>query len=77
MKNVSVKKGTINKLVEECSENFDGNEMVYNKTLDVIPLNVFLKKVCNSCMQYIVLFVVFLITNMCICCVFLLVFKKR
>ena len=35
------KKGTINKLVEECSENFDGNEMLYNKTLDVIPLNVF------------------------------------
>ena len=35
------------------SENIDGNEMLYNETLDVIslnaiPLNVY-KEVCNSC----------------------------
>ena len=44
--------------------------MLYNETLDVIPLNVY-KKVCSSCMKYIVLLVVFLITSICICCVFI------
>ena len=33
--------------------------MLYNETLNAIPLNVY-KKVCNSCMIYIVLF----------CCIF-------
>ena len=28
-----------NKLVEECIENIDGNKMLYNETLNVIPLN--------------------------------------
>ena len=56
-------KRTIDKLVEECSENTDGNEMLYNETLDVIslnaiPLNVY-KKVCSSCAIYIVLFAAF------------------
>ena len=60
----------IDKLVEECSENIDGNEMLYNETLNVIPLNVY-KKVCSSCMVYIVLFVVVLITSICICCAFI------
>ena len=51
-KNCKCRKGLIDKLVEECSENIDGNEMVYNETLDVIslnaiPLNVY-KKVCSS-----------------------------
>ena len=45
-----------------------------NETLDIIPLNAIqlnvYKKVCNSCMVYIVLFVVFLIC-MCICSVFI------
>ena len=50
----------IDKLVEECSENIYENQMLYNETLDTIPLNVY-KKVCNSCMIYIVLFVVLLI----------------
>ena len=44
--------------------------MLYNETLDVIPLNIY-KKVCSSCMVYIMLFVVFLITSICICCVFI------
>ena len=40
------------KIIEECSENIDGNEMIYNENLNAIPLsaipfNVY-KKVCNS-----------------------------
>ena len=57
-KNCKCKKRIIDKLVEECSENIDGNETLYNEILDVIPLNVY-KKVCSSCMVYTVLFVVF------------------
>ena len=77
-KNCKCKKRMIDKLVEECSENIDGNEILYNKNFNAIPLNVY-KKVCNSCTVYIVLFVIFLITSICICSVylFLLVFKKR
>ena len=52
MKIVGVKKIIIDKLVEECSENIDGNDMLYNETLNAIPLNIY-KKACNSCMVYI------------------------
>ena len=38
--------------------------------MHAIPFNVY-KKVCYSCMVYIVLFVVFLITSLCICSVFI------
>ena len=69
-KNCKCRKRIIDKLVEECSKNIDGDEMLFNKTLDVIPLNVY-KRVCSSCMVYIVLFVVFLITSLCTCCVFI------
>ena len=69
-KTCKCKKRIIYKLVEECSENINENEMLYNETLNAIPLNVY-KKVCNSCMVYIVLFVVFLITSICICNVFI------
>ena len=64
------RKRIINKLVEEYSEDIDGNEMLYNETLDVIPLSAY-KKVYTSCMVYIVLFVIFLITSICICWVFI------
>ena len=77
-KNCRCRKRIIDKLVKECRENIDGNEMLYNETLDVIPLNVY-KKVCSSCTVYIVLFTVFLITSMCICCVlfiFICILKK-
>ena len=47
--------------------------MLYNETLDLIPLNVY-KKVCSSCMVYIVLFVVFVMTSICICSVFCIYF---
>ena len=56
-KNCKCREKVIDKLVDECSEN------VYEKEyLDIIPLNVY-KKVCNSCMVYIVLFAIFLITS--------------
>ena len=42
--------------------------MLYNETLNIIPLNIY-KKVCSSCMAYIVLFAV--ITSICIFCVFI------
>ena len=74
-KNCKCRKRIVDKLVEECSENIDGNEMLYNKTLNAIPLNAIplnvYKKVCNSCVIYIVLFVVFLIRSICVCCVFI------
>ena len=59
-KNCKCRKGLIDKLVEECSENIDGNEMLYNETLDVIslnaiPLNVY-KKVCSSSTLYYLLY---------------------
>ena len=65
----------IDKLVEECSENIDGNKMIYNETLDIIslnaiPLNVY-KKVCGYCALYIVLFDVFFITSICISSAFI------
>ena len=44
--------------------------MLDNETLNAIPLNVY-KKICNSCTVYIVLFVIFLIRNICICCIFM------
>ena len=54
----------------ECSENTDGNKMLHNETLNLIPLNDY-KKVCNSCIIYAVLFAVFFITSMCISNVFI------
>ena len=55
-KNCRCRKRLIDKLVEEYSENIDGNKMLYNETLDeislnAIPLNVY-KKVCGSCTLY-------------------------
>ena len=69
-KNCKCRKRIIDRLVEECRKN------VYeNKTLDIIPLNAIplnvYKKVCNSCMVYIVLFVAFLKTHICTCCIFI------
>ena len=66
-KNCKCRKSLIDKLIEECSKNIYENETLDIIPLDLIPLNVY-KKVCSSCMVYIVLFVAFLITS--ICCVF-------
>ena len=50
------------KLVEKCIENINGNEMIYNETLNKILLNDY-KKVCGSCTLYIVFFALFLETS--------------
>ena len=42
-KNCKCRKKVINKLTEECNENINGNEMLYNETLNAIPLNVYKK----------------------------------
>ena len=69
-KNCKCRKELVNKLIEECSENIDGNKMLHNETLDVIPLNDY-KKVCNSCTIYIILFSVLFITSIRISIVFI------
>ena len=61
-KNCKCRKSLIDKLIEECSKNIYENEALDIIPLDLIPLNVY-KKVCSSCMVYIVLFVAFLITS--------------
>ena len=43
--------------------------MIYNETLDEIPLNDY-KKVWGSCTLYTVLFAVFFITSICISATF-------
>ena len=67
-KTCKCRKSLTDKLIEECCKNIYENETLDIIPLDSIPLNVY-KKVCSSCMVYIVLFVVFLITS--ICCVFI------
>ena len=64
-RNYKVREKIIDKFVEECSENIYENE-----TLNIIPLIVY-EKVCDSCVLYIVLFVVFSITRTCTCRVFI------
>ena len=68
--NCKCRKRIIDKLVEECTEDIYENETLDIILLNVIPLNLY-KKLCNSCMVYIVSFVLFLITSMCICSVFI------
>ena len=52
-KNCKCRKELISKLVEECSENIDGNQMIYNVTLNDH------RKVSNSCTIDIVLLTIF------------------
>ena len=61
-KNCKCRKKIIDKLTEECSENINGNEMLYNETLDIIS-SLDNNKTSNSCIVYIALFSVFLIIN--------------
>ena len=51
------RKKLLDKLVKECIENIDENEVIYNGTLNDR------KNVCGSCTVYIVLFFVFLIIS--------------
>ena len=48
--NSKCRKRLIDKLVEECSEDINGNEIIYNVTLNDY------EKACNSCIIYIALF---------------------
>ena len=68
-KNCKCRNKLVDKLVEECIENIDGNKMLHNETLDVISLNDYIK-VCGSCTLYIVLFVIFLVISTVISAVF-------
>ena len=60
-KNCRCRKKIIDKLLEECSENIDGNDMLYNETLDIISSSD--NKTSDSCVVYIILFSVFLIIS--------------
>ena len=60
-KNCRSRKEIIDKLVEKCSENIDGNEILYNQTLDIISSSD--NKTSDSCVVYIILFSVFLIIS--------------
>ena len=53
----------IDQLIEKCNESIDENEMIYNRTLNDYKN--------GSCALYIVLFVVFLVTNIVISSVFI------
>ena len=75
-KNYMCRKKIIDKLVEECSENIDGNELLYNETLDIISSSD--NKTSDSCAVYIILLSVFLIISisMAIYFYFFLYLKK-
>ena len=62
--NCKCRKRLIDKLVKECSENIDGNKLIYNRTLNNYG------NVCNFCKVCIVLLVIFFIISLCINCAF-------
>ena len=51
-KNFKCRKAIVDKLVEKCSENIDGHEMIYNGTVNDY------EKVYNPCTIYIILFII-------------------
>ena len=71
-KNCNCRKKIIDKLVEKCSTNIDGNEMLYNETLDIISLSD--NKISDYCVVYIILFSVFLIIGMSMVIIFIYFF---
>ena len=64
-KNWKYRKRLIDKLVEECNENIDESEMIYNDTLNEY------RNVCGSCTAYIVLLVIFFMISISISSVFI------
>ena len=62
-KNCKCRKKIIDKLTEECSENINGNEVLYDETLDIVSSSDNNNKTSDSCIVYIVLFSVFLIID--------------
>ena len=59
-KNFKCRKRLTDKLVEECSEDINGNKIIYNY-----------EETCNSCIIYIVLSVIFLMISLRISSVFI------
>ena len=66
-KNCKCRKGLIDKLVEECSEDINENGLIYNMTLNSY------EKLCNSCTIYILLLVISFIISICISGAFFIV----
>ena len=64
-KNCKCRKRLIDKIVKECGKNIDGNEMIYNGTLNDYG------KICNSCTVYVLLLVIFFITSVSISSIFI------
>ena len=62
--NCKSRKRLVKKLIEECSENIDGNRLIYNRTLNGYG------NLCNSCTIYIALLVIFFIISIGISCAF-------
>ena len=69
-KNCKCRKRLIDKLVENCNKNVDGNEITYNNILNAIPLN-YHRKMYNSCTVYIVLLAMFFKISIIISSVFI------
>ena len=71
-KNCKCKKRIVGELfcIVKIVENIDETEMIYNGTLNAIRLNDY-KKACYSCILYIVLFAIFLVTSTIISTVFI------
>ena len=72
-KNCKCRNKIVDKLVEECSENIDGNEMLYNETLNAVPFNAISlnTKACNFFTMCIVLFAILFITSISISSAFI------
>ena len=66
-KNCKYRYKLVDKLVEECSENIDRNDMIYNETVNVLSSDY----KCGSFTLYIVLFAVFLVIRVIISAVFI------
>ena len=76
-KNCKCRRNIVCELVEECSENIDENELIYNETLNAIPLKNY-NKVSASFRLYIAFLAVFLATSTVVSTIFFsLVFKKE
>ena len=52
--NCKCRKRLIDKLVEKCSEDIDGNEMVFNVSYEL----VYNTKACKSCVLYVILLII-------------------
>ena len=76
-KNCNCRKKIIDKLIEECSENIDGNKLLYNQTLDIISSSD--NETYDSCIVYKILFSVVLMISisMAIYVYFFLYLKNR